>query len=46
MILRLHTDMEQFGFFTRPALAAFVSFLDFDTFPLYALMHEPCYTQG
>ena len=46
LILRLHTDWSHLGFFTRATLAAIASSLDFDTFPLYALVHEPCYVQG
>lgn len=46
MITRFTSDLNQFGFFTRPALAAFDGMVFFDLVPLYALLHEPCYAQG
>ena len=46
MITRFTSDLNQFGFFTRPSLAAFDAMLPFDTMPLYALLHEPIYAQG
>ena len=46
MITRLTSDLNQFGFFTRPTLAAFDATIPFDTVPLYALLHEPIYAQG
>ena len=46
MIYRLVNDLTCFGEFTRPTLAAFEAMLGFDTTPLYALLQEPCYTQG
>ena len=45
MICRFTSDLNQFGFFTRPSLAAFENMLPFDTMPLYALIHEPCYAR-
>ena len=46
MITRFSSDLNQFGFFTRPTLVAFDSMIPFDTLPLYALLHEPIYAQG
>lgn len=46
MITRFTSDLTQFGFFTRPTLAAFDAMIPFDTMPLYALLHEPIYAQG
>ena len=46
MITRFTSDLNQFGFFTRPTLTAFDAMFPFDTAPLYALLHEPLYAQG
>lgn len=46
IITRFTSDLNQFGFFTRPTLAAFEAMIPFDTMPLYALLHEPCYARG
>lgn len=46
MICRLTSDLNQFGFFTRPTLAAFDEMMPFDTMPLSALIHEPIYARG
>ena len=46
MITRFTSDLNQFGFFTRPTLTAFDGMIPFDTLPLYALLHEPIYAQG
>ena len=46
MICRLAADLNLFGFFTRPTLAAFQNMVPFDTAPLYALIHEPIYARG
>ena len=46
LICRLASDLNHFGFFTRPTLAAFADFTPFDNAPLYALMHEPLYARG
>lgn len=46
MITRFTSDLNQFGFFTRPTLAAFEAMTPFDTMPLYALLHEPIYARG
>lgn len=46
MILRFDEDLEQFGIFTRPTLAAFGSMTSFDCCPLYAMVHELCYLRG
>lgn len=44
-ITRFTSDLNQFGYFTRPTLAAFSDLLPFDTMPLYALVHEPLYAR-
>lgn len=46
IILRLDSDLEHFGYFTRPTLAGFESTQGFDDAPLYALVHEAIYLQG
>ena len=46
LICRMSSDLNLFGFFTRPTLAAFESVITFDVAPLYALMHEPLYARG
>lgn len=46
MITRFTSDLNQFGFLTRPTLAAFEAMTTFDTMPLYALLHEPIYARG
>ncbi|KAK3175218.1 hypothetical protein OEA41_002464 [Lepraria neglecta] len=46
MITRFTSDLNQFGYFTRPTLAAFSDLLPFDTMPLYALVHEPLYARN
>ena len=46
MITRFTSDLNQFGFFTRPTLTTFDAMIPFDTVPLYALLHEPLYAQG
>ncbi|KAI4285244.1 MAG: hypothetical protein L6R38_000781 [Xanthoria sp. 2 TBL-2021] len=46
IILRLDSDLEYYGYFTRPTLAGFESTQGFDDNPLYALMHEAIYLQG
>ena len=46
IITRFTSDLNQFGYFTRPTLAAFDGIIPFDLVPLYALLHEPCYAQG
>jgi len=43
MILKLVTDLDQFGFFTRAALSAFEQQLPLDANPIYAILHEPIY---
>ncbi|KAL2022823.1 hypothetical protein VTK56DRAFT_4639 [Thermocarpiscus australiensis] len=42
-VLRLVTDLDQFGFFTRASLAAFEREIPFDTHPIYAILHEAIY---
>ncbi|KAK3497111.1 Alpha/Beta hydrolase protein [Neurospora hispaniola] len=45
-ILKLAMDIEQFGFITRAAGAAFEGLIPFDTNPIYAVLHESIYTNG
>ncbi|KAK0618148.1 proline iminopeptidase [Bombardia bombarda] len=48
MILRLATDLDQFGFFTRGALNVVEQHVPFDGNPIYAILHEAiyCYKKG
>ncbi|KAI4172777.1 MAG: hypothetical protein LQ343_003369 [Gyalolechia ehrenbergii] len=46
IILRMASDLDNFGYFTRPTLSQFEGLLPFDTLPLYALVHELIYLQG
>ncbi|KAL8893912.1 MAG: hypothetical protein Q9192_004803, partial [Flavoplaca navasiana] len=46
IVLRLDSDLEHFGYFTRPALAGLESTQGFDDAPLYALVHEAIYLQA
>ncbi|KAL2161487.1 hypothetical protein VTH06DRAFT_8049 [Thermothelomyces fergusii] len=43
LVLRLNTDIEQFGSFTRASLAAFESHVPYDNYPIYAILHEAIY---
>ncbi|KAM7219132.1 alpha/beta-hydrolase [Rhypophila decipiens] len=43
LILRLVTDLEQFGILTRSTLTAMEQNIPFDTNPIYAILHEPIY---
>lgn len=45
-ILKLATDIEQFGFITRAAGAAFEGLVPFDLAPIYAILHEAIYVNG
>jgi pimeloyl-ACP methyl ester carboxylesterase len=45
-VLRADTDLSQFGHFTRPTVLALESAQSWDTNVIYALLHEPCYSQG
>ncbi|EAA29180.1 alpha/beta-hydrolase [Neurospora crassa] len=45
-ILKLAMDIEQFGFITRAAGAAFEGLIPFDTNPIYAVLHESIYVNG
>ncbi|KAL8943849.1 MAG: hypothetical protein Q9216_000842 [Gyalolechia sp. 2 TL-2023] len=45
-ILRMASDLDNFGYFTRPTLRQFEGLLPFDTAPLYALLNELIYLQG
>ncbi|KAG6032942.1 hypothetical protein E4U41_007070 [Claviceps citrina] len=42
----LGASLEQFGFFTRPVLAALEAFTPFDTNIIYAILHEAIYCDG
>jgi pimeloyl-ACP methyl ester carboxylesterase len=46
MILRMRSDIEQFGFIAHPTLSDFESQLDFDNSVLYAVIHEAIYCEG
>ena len=46
IVFRCTSDLSQFGYLTRPTLIAFDGLLPFDSFPLYAIIHELCYLQG
>lgn len=43
IILRLVTDLDQFGYFTRASLTQVEDNISFDTNPIYAILHEPIY---
>ncbi|KAL2256128.1 hypothetical protein VTK26DRAFT_2146 [Humicola hyalothermophila] len=43
LVLRLTTDLDQFGFFTRASLAEFEAHVSFDNNPIYAILHESIY---
>lgn len=45
-ILKLATDIEQFGFITRAAGAALEGLVPFDTAPIYAVLYEAIYNNG
>ena len=46
MVLRMLSDYEQFGTFTRPTLTALENYTSFDDAVLYAVLHEPIYCEG
>ncbi|KAL8766412.1 MAG: hypothetical protein Q9209_006788 [Squamulea sp. 1 TL-2023] len=46
VVLRLSSDLDYYGYLTRPSLAEFESLQSFDESPLYALIHEMIYLQG
>lgn len=47
MILRMHSDLEQFGFITRPTLSAFEGMGPcFDDKVIYSILREAIYCQG
>lgn len=45
MVCRMASDINQFGFLTRPTLSAFEGYLHFDQAPLYAVLHETIYAR-
>ncbi|KAI9736873.1 MAG: hypothetical protein M1818_005924 [Claussenomyces sp. TS43310] len=46
IVLRMHSDILQFGFVTRPTLTAIGGLHSFDTAIIYAVLHESIYCQG
>lgn len=47
MIFRMHSDLEQFGFITRPTLSSFEAMgPSFDDKVIYAILREAIYCQG
>ncbi|KAL6709455.1 hypothetical protein ACN47E_001390 [Coniothyrium glycines] len=46
LVLRADTDLSQFGHLTRPTVMALEAAQSFDTNVIYALLHEPLYSQG
>ncbi len=45
-ITKMKADLDQFNMFTRGTLNSFEQELDFDSAPIYALLHEPCWMYG
>ncbi|KAL2757458.1 hypothetical protein ACRALDRAFT_1060828 [Sodiomyces alcalophilus JCM 7366] len=43
LILKMKTDLDQFGFLGRPVLTALEQFNPFDTHVIYAILHEAIY---
>lgn len=43
LILKMLTDLGQFGFFTRSTLTSFEQNMAFDVAPIYAILHEAIY---
>lgn len=46
MVLRVTSDLETFGYLSRPTLSRIEAWGAFDNQPLYAILHEPIYCQG
>ena len=46
LVLRCTSDLDQFGFLTRPTLSALDKILPFDSMVIYMLLQEACYCQG
>lgn len=46
LILKMKADLDQFGFFTRATLNSMEQEIGWDTAPVYAILHEPCWTYG
>ena len=46
IVLRMSSDLDFFGFPTRPTLNLIDSHGDFDNAVLYAILHEAIYCQG
>ncbi|KAL3418987.1 Proline iminopeptidase 1 [Phlyctema vagabunda] len=45
-VYRMKSDLEQFGFITRPTLSALESSLTIDDTVIYAILHESIYCEG
>lgn len=45
-VIKMKADLDQFNTFTRATLNSFEQELGFDVAPIYALLHEPCWTYG
>lgn len=46
LVLRADTDLSQFGHLTRPTVLAVEATQSWDSNVIYALLHEPIYSQG
>ena len=46
LIIRMKGDLDQFGVFSRATLNAIEQDGGWDTAPIYALLHEPCWCYG
>jgi pimeloyl-ACP methyl ester carboxylesterase len=46
IILKMKTDLDQFGFFTRISLTAIEQYVPFDCNIIYAILHEAIYCSG
>lgn len=46
ILVRATSDLDQFGFLTRPTLSTIQSSTSFDDTIIYAILHEPIYCQG
>jgi pimeloyl-ACP methyl ester carboxylesterase len=48
LVLKLNTDLDNFGFLARSSLVATEQHNPLDTNPIYAILHEPiyCFTKG
>ena|SRR2546423_4073742 len=46
IVLKAVTDLDLFGFLTRPTPSKIEAQGEFDNYPIYAVPHEPIYCQG